>query len=69
MDADRVAHVGDSLHHDIVGANTAEMPSIFTTGGIDCKELGAPPEILPDEDLLHYKMYPLHLGFHIFSKT
>ncbi len=34
LDPDRVAHVGDSLHHDIAGANAAGIPSIFITGGI-----------------------------------
>ncbi len=29
-----VAHVGDSLHHDIAGANAAGLSSIFVTGGI-----------------------------------
>jgi len=29
MPADRVCHVGDSLHHDIAGAVSAAIPSIF----------------------------------------
>lgn len=36
---DRVAHVGDSLHHDILGANNAEIPSIFITSGIHASQL------------------------------
>ncbi|PHU01804.1 hypothetical protein BC332_31591 [Capsicum chinense] len=32
--------VGDSLHHDIKGANAAEIPSAFITGGIHATELG-----------------------------
>ena len=34
LDANRVAHVGDSLHHDIAGANAAGISNIFITGGI-----------------------------------
>jgi ribonucleotide monophosphatase NagD (HAD superfamily) len=32
--------VGDSLHHDINGANAAGIQSIFITGGIHATELG-----------------------------
>jgi ribonucleotide monophosphatase NagD (HAD superfamily) len=32
--------VGDSLHHDIKGANEAGIQSVFTTGGIHATELG-----------------------------
>ncbi|GAB2217974.1 hypothetical protein Droror1_Dr00001189 [Drosera rotundifolia] len=32
--------VGDSLHHDIKGAITARIPSLFITGGIHAAELG-----------------------------
>ena len=35
----RVAHVGDSLHHDIAGANASGVPSIFIVGGIHAEEL------------------------------
>jgi ribonucleotide monophosphatase NagD (HAD superfamily) len=35
----RVAHVGDSLHHDIAGANAANIPSIFVTSGIHASQL------------------------------
>jgi len=35
----RVAHVGDSIHHDIAGANAAGVPSIFIVGGIHAGEL------------------------------
>lgn len=37
--ADCIA-VGDSLHHDIKGANIAGMSSAFTTGGVHATELG-----------------------------
>ena len=36
---DRVAHVGDSLYHDILGANNAGIPSIFITSGIHASQL------------------------------
>jgi ribonucleotide monophosphatase NagD (HAD superfamily) len=35
----RVAHVGDSLHHDVAGANASGVPSIFIVGGIHAEEL------------------------------
>jgi ribonucleotide monophosphatase NagD (HAD superfamily) len=35
----RVAHVGDSLHHDVVGANVAGIDCIFVMGGIHQDEL------------------------------
>ena len=31
--------MGDSLHHDIAGANAAGVPSIFIVGGIHAEEL------------------------------
>lgn len=37
--ADCIA-VGDSLHHDIKGANLAGISSVLTTGGIHATELG-----------------------------
>ena len=40
LPADRVCHVGDSLHHDIAGANMAGVDSIFVTSGIHKKDLG-----------------------------
>jgi ribonucleotide monophosphatase NagD (HAD superfamily) len=45
---DRVAHVGDSLHHDIAGANDTGIASVFAAGGIHHEELGAPLGTLPD---------------------
>ena len=41
LNLERVAHVGDSLHHDIKGANSAGIDSIFVTGGIHYEELQA----------------------------
>mmetsp|Transcript_13364 Transcript_13364/g.19676 ORF Transcript_13364/g.19676 Transcript_13364/m.19676 type:complete len:467 (+) Transcript_13364:24-1424(+) len=40
----RVAHVGDSIHHDIAGANAAGVPSIFIVGGIHEEDLLSPQE-------------------------
>jgi ribonucleotide monophosphatase NagD (HAD superfamily) len=37
---DRVAHVGDSLHHDIAGASRAGVPCVFVTSGIHKNDLG-----------------------------
>jgi len=67
MRADQVAHVGDSLHHDIVGANAAGIASIFITSGIHCEDLGAGTGILPDESVLgtffenEGDIYPTHV--------
>lgn len=40
MDACDSIAVGDSLHHDIKGANVAGIQSAFITGGIHANELG-----------------------------
>lgn len=39
-DASDCVAVGDSLHHDIKGANAAGIESILITGGIHATELG-----------------------------
>lgn len=44
----RVAHVGDSLHHDVAGANACGIDSIFVAGGVHNTELG-PVGSLPSE--------------------
>jgi len=49
---DRVAHVGDSLHHDITGANDTGIASVFVTGGIHREELGAELGSLPEVSAL-----------------
>ena len=36
----RVLHVGDSLLHDVAGANAAGIHSLFIGGGIHASELG-----------------------------
>jgi HAD superfamily hydrolase (TIGR01459 family) len=35
----KVAHVGDSLHHDVAGASAAGIPSIFVSSGIHANQL------------------------------
>ncbi|XP_031481793.1 uncharacterized protein LOC116251582 isoform X2 [Nymphaea colorata] len=39
-DASECIAVGDSLHHDIKGANAAGIESVFVTGGVHADELG-----------------------------
>lgn len=36
---ERICHVGDSLDHDVVGANAAGIDSLFVTSGIHAPEL------------------------------
>jgi ribonucleotide monophosphatase NagD (HAD superfamily) len=49
--ADRVAHVGDSLHHDIAGADATGIASIWiTSSGIHANELGLDFGDLPTEE-------------------
>jgi ribonucleotide monophosphatase NagD (HAD superfamily) len=62
----RVAHVGDSLHHDVAGANATGIASVFVTGGIHRTELGADLGVLPDRDELvalfeRYSQTPTHV--------
>jgi HAD superfamily hydrolase (TIGR01459 family) len=52
VDASRAIHVGDSLHHDIAGANSAGVASLFITSGIHCDELGSDFGILPNEQMM-----------------
>lgn len=40
VDASDCIAVGDSLHHDIKGANAAGIQSVLITGGIHATELG-----------------------------
>jgi ribonucleotide monophosphatase NagD (HAD superfamily) len=40
IDKDRVAHVGDSLHHDVAGATACGIASVFVTSGIHADALG-----------------------------
>jgi ribonucleotide monophosphatase NagD (HAD superfamily) len=52
LDKADVAHVGDSLHHDIAGANAAQIPSVFVASGIHNDELGAASGGMPDDNKL-----------------
>lgn len=45
-DARRALAIGDSLRHDIAGANMAEIDSVLVTGGIHAFDLG----IVPGDD-------------------
>ena len=49
---ERVAHVGDSMHHDVAGAVAASVPVIFVAGGIEHEELGISPGELPAPEAL-----------------
>ena len=40
MDASEVIAVGDSLEHDVAGAQGAECESVFICGGIHAEDLG-----------------------------
>ena len=66
VDASKAIHVGDSLHHDICGANAAKIDSLWiTSSGVHCEELQADFGILPEEarmmDLLQREgHYPTH---------
>jgi ribonucleotide monophosphatase NagD (HAD superfamily) len=48
----RVAHVGDSLHHDISGAVAAGIPNVFVTSGIHRRQFGTQFGEQPDDDVL-----------------
>ena len=49
---DRVCHVGDSLHHDIKGANEAGIANIFVTSGIHRGDFGTEFGELPEDPQL-----------------
>ena len=44
---ERVAHIGDSIHHDVAGAAGAAVPVVFIAGGIEHEALGIEPGELP----------------------
>lgn len=52
LEKSQVAHVGDSLHHDVAGANSCGIDCIFVTGGVHSKELDGPVGTLPSEESL-----------------
>jgi HAD superfamily hydrolase (TIGR01450 family) len=49
---DKVVHIGDSLHHDIAGANAAGIDSILVTGGVHCEELDCELNEVPGKEAL-----------------
>ncbi|PHT61148.1 hypothetical protein T459_35014 [Capsicum annuum] len=71
VDASDCIAVGDSLHHDIKGANAAGIASAFITGGIHATELGLGKfgevaddiqyMLLPSKTMLILHMCSLHL--------
>ena len=66
VEASRVCHVGDSLHHDILGANAANIASVLVTSGIHAQELETEFGELPDTAKLdrlfqHEQIVPTHV--------
>ena len=47
--------MGDSLHHDIRGANSAGISNLFIMGGIHGDELGVGAGIVNNDDLLSHE--------------
>eukprot|EP00933_Yihiella_yeosuensis_P080970 TRINITY_DN9449_c0_g1_i1.p1 TRINITY_DN9449_c0_g1~~TRINITY_DN9449_c0_g1_i1.p1 ORF type:complete len:232 (-),score=43.38 TRINITY_DN9449_c0_g1_i1:685-1380(-) len=65
LERQRIAHVGDSMHHDVTGALNAEIPVVFVAGGIEHKDLGISPGSTPNSDqlealFLRYGAVPTH---------
>ena len=63
---ERVVHVGDSLHHDIQGANDTKIDSIFVVGGIHREELNVDLGKVPTKETLDtlftkYQQIPTHV--------
>ena len=52
LEPSRVCHVGDSLHHDIKGANAAKVSSVFITGGVHCDAFDCDVGELPEKNEL-----------------
>jgi ribonucleotide monophosphatase NagD (HAD superfamily) len=67
INRDRVAHVGDSLHHDIAGAIATNVPSVFVTSGIHASQLGTSFGEMPETNSLYNlfeqegSIYPTHV--------
>jgi ribonucleotide monophosphatase NagD (HAD superfamily) len=63
----KVAHVGDSLHHDVAGASAAGIPSIFISSGIHANQLQVSFGDMPTPDRLDQlfldegSIYPTHI--------
>lgn len=56
---DKVVHVGDSLHHDVNGANETGIDSVFVVGGVHRKELGTKLNEVPSKAALT-KLFKKH---------
>lgn len=56
LEKSRVAHVGDSLHHDITGAFNAGIPNVFVTSGIHKGALGTEFGEMPEAETLEEVM-------------
>mmetsp|Transcript_18288 Transcript_18288/g.22385 ORF Transcript_18288/g.22385 Transcript_18288/m.22385 type:complete len:329 (-) Transcript_18288:65-1051(-) len=69
LDAHRVVHIGDSLHHDIAGASSAGISSIFVTGGIHSDFFDLPLGEMPTAEQIdalcelegHHVPFPTHV--------
>ena len=51
--AQKAIAIGDSLHHDIAGANGAGIDSIFITSGVHVCELGTEPGKAPTQEKIN----------------
>lgn len=49
---EKIIHVGDSLHHDVAGANATGIDSLFVTSGVHREELGVEFGKLPSKESL-----------------
>ena len=63
---EKVVHVGDSLHHDVAGANATGISSILVVGGVHRDELGCELGSLPSNESLAklfetHKQQPTHV--------
>lgn len=63
---EKIVHVGDSIHHDIQGANDTGIASIFVTGGVHREELESELGELPKSNALElffgkHKETPTHV--------
>jgi len=70
LDRDRIVHVGDSLHHDIKGANEAGIASVFVASGVHGSELGieAPSTVEEDTDFQLPELPPEEKLQELFEK-
>ena len=49
---EKIVHIGDSLHHDVAGANSAGIDCVFVAGGVHREELGCELGSLPTQEAL-----------------